>query len=99
MNIIPISSMSVLTPSARGTGMSEAANNLPFKGILQQAIRDAEETQIVKEQDSHALALGETDDIAGIMINSEKAEIAIQMLVQLRNKVMDAYTEIMRMNV
>jgi flagellar hook-basal body complex protein FliE len=45
------------------------------------------------------LATGKTDDIAGVMITAEKADIALRTMVQVRNKIIDAYQEIMRMQV
>ena len=96
MNIIPISSMPVMTPAASAAA---AKNALPFQNVFEQALKDVEETQQIKTADSYALATGDVDDIAQVMINTEKADIAVQMLVQMRNKILDAYSEIMRMNI
>ena len=96
MNIIPISSMPVITPASPAAAPKNA---LPFQNVFEQALKDVEETQQVKTADSYALATGDVDDIAQVMINTEKADIAVQMLVQMRNKILDAYSEIMRMNI
>jgi flagellar hook-basal body complex protein FliE len=81
-------------------GVSAAQKNaLPFENVFKQALKEVEETQAVKTQDSYDLAVGDVDDLGQVMINSEKAEIAVQMLVQMRNKILDAYSEIMRMNI
>ena len=45
------------------------------------------------------LATGRTDNIAEVMIASEKADIALRLMVQVRNKIIDAYQEIMKMQV
>ena len=45
------------------------------------------------------LATGKTDDIASVMIATEKADIALRTMMQVRNKIIDAYQEIMRMQV
>jgi flagellar hook-basal body complex protein FliE len=39
------------------------------------------------------------DDVATMMINSERATTAFQLMVQMRNNVLEGYQEIMRMNV
>ena len=45
------------------------------------------------------LAAGELEDISQAVVASEKADIALQLTLQVRNKVVDAYQEIMRMQV
>ncbi|MDK2917382.1 MAG: flagellar hook-basal body complex protein FliE [Candidatus Petromonas sp.] len=45
------------------------------------------------------LAAGETDNIHSVMIASQKAEISLQLAIELRNKVIDAYKEIMRIQI
>ena len=43
--------------------------------------------------------MGETDNIHNVMIAGSKANLALQMTIQVRNKVMDAYNEIMNMQI
>jgi flagellar hook-basal body complex protein FliE len=43
--------------------------------------------------------MGLNDNLHQVMIASEKADIALQFTVQIRNKILEAYQEIMRMNV
>ena len=58
------------------------------------------DTQI-KESDRKAeeFAVGQNHDLHQVMIAAEKAEISFQFLLQIRNKLMDAYQELMRMQV
>ncbi len=98
MNIIPISGMAMLSNSPIAAKQTVPAQ-IPFKDMLNQALRNIEETDAVKSADSYNLALGEIDNIGEVMINSQKADVALQMAVQLRNKILDAYSEVMRMNV
>lgn len=46
---------------------------------------------------AEGLVTGQVDDISQVMIASEKARLAIELAVQLRNKAIEAYQEIMRM--
>ena len=48
---------------------------------------------------SAKLATGKIEDISQVTIAAEKASIALQLTMQVRNKVMDAYQEVMRMQV
>ncbi len=45
-----------------------------------------------------AFALGQTSDIHGVMIAGEQATIALQLTTQIRNKVVDAYQEVMKIS-
>ncbi|HHV50855.1 MAG TPA: flagellar hook-basal body complex protein FliE [Clostridiales bacterium] len=69
---------------------------IPFKDVLKNAVDNARETQRVAEEDIINVLTGQTDDLHTVIINSVKAELALQTLVQLRNKALDSYNEIMR---
>ena len=57
--------------------------------------------QINQEADvqMQKLATGETKNIAEVMIAVEKASVAMKLLTQVRNKIIDAYQEVMKMQV
>ena len=75
------------------------SGNLSFTDFLNNAIKDVNNLQIESEQLNQAFAMGLNDNLHQIMIASEKADIALQFTVQIRNKILEAYQEIMRMNV
>lgn len=99
MFIVPISSSPAVTPSQPALGAAKANNSNPFKDMFTDAVENLEELNSIKSQDAIALSLGNIDDIGAMQVNSQKAEVALQMLVQMRNKVLDSYQEIMRINV
>lgn len=70
-----------------------------FADTLKEAIGNVNELQKESNAKVEALATGRTDDIAGVMLTAEKAEIALRAMVQVRNKIIDAYQDIMRMQV
>ena len=70
-----------------------------FKDILSNALNETERLYGVTETDTQALLSGEVDDVAQVMINGSKFEMSLNMVVQVRNKLLDAYNEIMRMQV
>lgn len=57
------------------------------------------ELQVQSDRKVQELATGKTDDVANVMITAEKADIALRAMVQVRNKIIDAYQEIMKMQV
>lgn len=74
-------------------------NQTSFADTLKQAVGDVNELQKTADTKMQELAVGKTDDIASVMIAAEKADIALRAMVQVRNKIIDAYQEIMRMQV
>jgi flagellar hook-basal body complex protein FliE len=70
-----------------------------FADTLTEAIGQVNEIQKESDVKAQELATGKTDDIAGVMLAAEKADIALRTMVQVRNKIIDAYQEIMRMQV
>lgn len=59
----------------------------------------AEEAQAAKSEDMLNIMLGDTDSIEQLQINIAKAEIATELLVNVKNAAVDAYNEIMRMSI
>ncbi|WP_349410493.1 flagellar hook-basal body complex protein FliE [Pseudalkalibacillus sp. SCS-8] len=66
-----------------------------FKDMLKQ-VNDA---QLKSDQETKKLITGETDNLHNVMISAEKASITLQTAVEVRNKAIEAYQEIMRMQV
>lgn len=57
-------------------------------------------SQMVSNQESlQSLALGETDDLHRVIMNLESTKLAFDLALQVRNKVLDAYQELMRMQI
>ena len=56
------------------------------------------ETDAQKNQAQYLLATGQLDNPAELMIASTEAAVSVELLVQLRNKALDAYSELMRIS-
>jgi len=70
-----------------------------FSDILTEALTTAEKTDAIDKASSLELLMGEADDLSGLLIDAQKAELSLQLALQIRNKVIDAYNEVMRMSV
>lgn len=68
-----------------------------FGQFLQDALANVEAAQQDAATAAQKLATGEIKDVAEVMIASEKATLALELTVQVRNKVLEAYQDIMRM--
>lgn len=80
-------------------GKTAESSEVSFADMLTDAVREADDAYAVTQEDTKALLAGEADDLAQIMINGTKAELSLNLVLQVRNKVIDAYNEVMRMQV
>ena len=70
-----------------------------FGEVLKTSIKEVNRLQGEANHAIEELALGETKNIHETMIALEKAEISFKLMLQVRNKILEAYQEVMRMNV
>ena len=91
-----------LQTKARETQISPTASpeaGGSFLSQLKDAIREVDTMQKDSDVDAVDLATGHNKNIHEAMISMEKADIAMKSMLAVRNKVLDAYREIMRMQV
>lgn len=70
-----------------------------FKQVLMRNIEQVNRLQQDAETAIGDLATGRRDDVDGVLMAKQKADLAFQMLLQVRNKMVDAYEEIKQMRV
>ncbi len=68
-----------------------------FEEVLSGALGDVNRLQVKAEEVTKKMVLGEIDDIHQVMLATEQAKMALQLTVQIRNKMVEAYQEIARM--
>jgi len=77
----------------------KAGDDALFASVLEDAFQAAGITDQVDKASTLQLLAGEADSLSGLMIDAQKAELSLNLALQLRNKVLDAYKEIMSMQV
>ena len=70
-----------------------------FGDTLKDAINNVNALQKTSDAKMQDLATGKAKNIPDVMIAAEKADIALRLMVQVRNKIVEAYQEIMKMQV
>ena len=84
----------IAAPPTRVEGPSE------FSNILQDSLRSVSEVQKTAGDLSLAYAGGdESVDLADVMLSMQKASLSFESVVQVRNKVLTAYQDVMNMQV
>lgn len=79
------------------TSPVESPPGVSFADTLNQAIQGVNQLEKTADKEIQNLATGRTDNVAAVMIATEKADIALKLMIQVRNKIIDAYQEIMKM--
>lgn len=70
-----------------------------FASVLNQALENEENLSTASNYGTLQMLSGNTNDLVGLMTAAKKSEIAVSLTVAVRNKAMDAYKEVMNMQV
>ena len=108
--IVGMGSLSGLTAAQRMEALAQAAQKntaaeetgftgSAFGQIFNSLIQNVKDTDAEFTQAQYLLATGQLDNPAQISLAAYKNEIAVNLLVQLRNRALDAYNELKNMNV
>ncbi len=98
MFITPIQPMSLTGISGSGTKIKGEEGIAAFKSIFEEAIDNVRTTEDTLAKNQYLLATGQIEDPHTVSIASSEAQLASDVLVSLRNKALEAYNEIMRIN-
>ena len=83
-------------PSKKNT-LGAGPESEGFSKLLKEAVAEVNKLQIEAGEAISKLAVGEGEGIQETMIAMEKAGLSFKMMMQVRNKVLAAYQEIIRM--
>jgi flagellar hook-basal body complex protein FliE len=94
-----IRSVSPATPKAPGHPADEAATGKDFKTILLESLEEVNRLQKEADKGVQRLVTGESDNVVEVLAAVNKAGIAFDLLMEVRNKLTDAYREIQQMRI
>ena len=99
---ISSSNINALTGNTQRAGQSIGQTDddgASFKDLLADRINEVNALQQKADAAAADLATGKTDNVSEVFTAMKKAELAFQTLMQIRNKLMDAYDEIKQIRV
>jgi flagellar hook-basal body complex protein FliE len=79
--------------SISGTG------SIPFQDVFRTAVDQVKTTQADVENKQYLLATGQLEDAHSLPIAEAKAQVSLDMLISLRNKAIESYNELIKMNI
>lgn len=94
----------ILTPPLNSVTAAPKQEGIPdkagsFKDVLGAALNSVNNSLTGAEQMTQDFILGKDVELHQVILASEQASLALQLTVQIRNKVVEAYQEVMRMQV
>jgi flagellar hook-basal body complex protein FliE len=75
------------------------ADRAGFASQLREQLEHVSRMQAEAEQSIEGLLTGETDNLTGVFTTARKAEVAFSLLMEIRNKLVDAYAELRQLRV
>jgi flagellar hook-basal body complex protein FliE len=97
--ITNITTSPLLQPGRIAGGAAPVEGGQSFKDFLVQSIQDVNSMQAAADKAVEKLATGGDVNPAEVLTAVQKADIAFQMMVQVRNKLVDAFTEIKNLQI
>ncbi len=84
-------------PSGPTPATGSESDSGDFGATLKQAVNKVSELSDTSDQQISQLVQGDRQDIHNVMIAVEKADVAFQLMMQVRNKIVNAYEEVSKM--
>ncbi|SRR5574340_742801 len=95
--ISPIQVPQAVQPFSGVRPAAEAAKPGEFQSLLENAVHRVEQFRLDATQATDRLLSGEDEEVHTAVLATERAELAFELGLQIRNKVVEAYQEVMRM--
>ena len=83
----------------RGVGSPDSTGTASFREVLEKSLGEVNDLQHVAEEKIQKFATGEVTDLREVMVAAEEANLAFQFTLEIRNKIVEAYQEISRLQV
>jgi flagellar hook-basal body complex protein FliE len=80
-------------PKATESGSSS------FMDHLKNAVEKVDETQVRRDDAVESMVTGEVGEVHDVMIAAEEAKLSFELMLEVRNKLLDSYQQIMQMQV
>ena len=92
-----ISGFAPIQPIVPGSASSAEPTDGSFQDVLKNAISQVESSRSAADKSVQQFLSGEGEDLHSTILASQRADLEFQMFMQVRNKVVSAYQEIMKM--
>jgi flagellar hook-basal body complex protein FliE len=88
-----------ITPPIVARESGRSSGEMPFADMVKDLVQQTDRQQIQAEQEVQKLVTGETDSIHDVVLTTSKADLAFRLMMEIRNRLIASYQEIMRMQI
>ena len=99
MMLPPIAPVASALPAALSSTVGQLAGGSGFKDLLEGAIQRVDSLKQAADRGVERVLAGEGEELHGVVLATQRAELAFELFMQVRNKVTQAYQEVMRMQI
>lgn len=99
MNLYPILRFLITLEKnfVNGNEKTENTEKVSFSEVLKDKLDGVNAKQVKSDNSTQSFIKGEEIDIHNVMLNAEEAKMSMELAVQVRNKLVEAYQELSRM--
>ena len=90
---MPTGAEAAVAPPGRGDGTAS------FGSMVSMGLEQVNQALLTSQQDMQNLAVGNVQSLHQVMVRLEESKIAFQLMLQVRNRVLESYQDIMRTQV
>ncbi len=97
--IVPTTSVNpaATTPSVGAPSRASTSESNGFGNLIESFVQNTNQAQVTSDQSIQNLIEGKTDNVQQVVMAVANAEMSFQLFMEVRNKLIDSYNELMRM--
>ncbi len=99
MAIEPIAAISSQVGVDMASAMTSGADKASFQNFLSNEVSSVNAKVVDADNAVRELAMGKAENLHEVMISLEEAKISFELMVQVRNRLVEAYQEVLRMRI
>ena len=98
MSVSPIMPVNSVSPAAATSATTRSPDKSPGN-VFAQMVNEANQQQLAADKAIEELASGKSDSLHQVVLTAARADLSFRLVLEMRNKLVESYREIMRMQV
>lgn len=75
------------------------SGDLPFADMIKGLVKETDQQQLQAQEGVRQLVTGEAESIHDVVLTTSRADLAFRLMMEIRNRLISSYQEVMRMQV
>jgi flagellar hook-basal body complex protein FliE len=99
IGFLPPVDAAAMASGAAASGATGGAPAAGFGDLFAKGLSEVNSQLVASQSELQGLALGDAANLHQVMIRLEETRLAFQLMVQVRNRLLEAYQDVMRMQI